>query len=159
MPARRDLSRPPRAPMRGRTLEPTGAIITTRAGATYHVQEHPRAVRAELRAAASIDAPAAVHTRAGTLVWLELEQVASVRAPGTLTPRARKWAARAAFWGGLVVMFIGGAGLTLGGAAVIGMLTGNGTGDEIGWFTIFPGVILFFLGGQLGSRGFEALQE
>jgi hypothetical protein len=152
MPARRDIL------LANRELAATGAVIELANGRTYHVQEHPRSVRTELRAATACDLEAVFHTRAGVTVWIHPLEVRAVRAPGALTPRARKWLARLAFWGGMLVMFAGGAGITLGGAAVIGEITGNGTGDEIGWRTIFPGLLAFYLGGQICSRGFEALE-
>jgi hypothetical protein len=152
MPARRDIL------LANRELAATGAVIELADGRVYHVQEHPRSVRTELRAATACDLEAVFHTRAGVTVWIHPLEVRAVRAPGALTPRARKWLARLAFWGGMLVMFAGGAGITLGGAAVIGEITGNGTGDEIGWRTIFPGLLAFYLGGQICSRGFEALE-
>jgi hypothetical protein len=128
------------------------AIIETHTRGRFHVTDHPRDVRRDLRHAAEHDYSLVYPTVRGKLVEIHAREVKRIRPPHESRPWVRKTVALLATILLCVPLLIGGTALmALGGYALLSGLFGNGADVNMEWWHFFVGLAAWYSAGAVGT--------
>lgn len=133
------------------------AVIETNRG-DFHIEDDPRAARAELRAAAGIGAGAVFITVTArqpvAIHYSEVRRIRSAHEPPRWRRKLRNWAL---FTAGMLLTTAGVLGLCLGGSALVATIFGHADQITTPWLVVIPGLAAFYGGGWVASEAASQL--